>query len=591
MSVRLQLQGRLNGRLTDGGFCGGSTCDVWFVYDTSSHSSPSEYSFSTPHQTMSSTGTYNEMIYGLDLGTRYYFRACASNDASSDYGDEISFLTWGACYTWEDADGDGPGTTIDFNASCSCGDNSITNYDWDWDSDGTYDHYDTDPFCSNDYGDTYQHNCTLRITNTDGQTDTIVHTVKAKVKITADANGPYYGFVGTSIQFIGSASGGTPPYNWNWDFGDGNTSNEQTPIQTYNDADYYNVVLSVTDNFEGSDDDATYADIQPAGGNHPPIANDDNATVEEDSLNNQIDVLDNDYDPNWDDIDIIAVTPPPHGTVTFNPAYVYYTPDSNYNGEDQFEYTIDDGNGGNATATVYVFITPLNDDPVAIDDAATVTENSTNNEIDVLLNDYDIDGDDLEIIDVSTPSYGTTSYTADYVYYTPDFGHVGSDQFNYTISDGNGGTSSAIVLMTIAPVEADLDCYGDIHWVDVEPGSTVTSYFTVENIGDPSSGLFWAVSEYPGWGTWTFTPNGGADLTPEDEPVIVNVDVVAPNNQNEEYSGIVKIVNIYNSNDYCEIQVSLATPVSQQIDMHPLFQRILERFPNAFPILRYLLGL
>ncbi len=38
---------------------------------------------------------------------------------------------------------------------------------------------------------------------------------------------------------------------------------------------------------------------------------------------------------------------------------------------------------------------------------------------------------------------------------------------------------------------------------------------------------------------------------------------------------------------YLEVSV----PVNQQVDMHPLFQRILERFPNAFPILRYLLGL
>ena len=53
----------------------------------------------------------------------------------------------------------------------------------------------------------------------------------------------------------------------------------------------------------------------------------------------------------------------------------------------------------------------------------------------------------------------------------------------------------------------------------------------------------------------------------------------------------IKIVNSENPNDFCIIDVSLATPVSQQVDIHPLFQRILERFPNAFPILRHLLGL
>ena len=53
----------------------------------------------------------------------------------------------------------------------------------------------------------------------------------------------------------------------------------------------------------------------------------------------------------------------------------------------------------------------------------------------------------------------------------------------------------------------------------------------------------------------------------------------------------IKTVNSENPNDFCVIDVSLATPVSQQVDIHPLFQRILERFPNAFPILKYLRGL
>ncbi|MCK5030034.1 MAG: hypothetical protein KAR64_01065, partial [Thermoplasmatales archaeon] len=40
-----------------------------------------------------------------------------------------------------------------------------------------------------------------------------------------------------------------------------------------------------------------------------------------------------------------------------------------------------------------------------------------------------------------------------------------------------------------------------------------------------------------------------------------------------------------------DADVSLATPVNQEVDIHPFLQRILERFPNAFPILRYMLGL
>jgi PKD repeat protein len=582
----------LNGNLNNGGFCG-TTCDVWFVYDTVSHSNPSEYAYSTSHQIKTSNGVYDESVSGLSIGTQYYYRACASNDVSSVFGDEQNFLTWGAYFIWEDSDGDGQGTNINFNASNSCGDNSIVSYQWDWTNDGTYDFSSDNPCCNHDYFDTYPHDCKLKITNIYGQTDTIINSVKAKVAITADAAGPYFGFVNTSIQFIGSASGGTPPYNWNWDFGDGNSSNEQYPIHTYSSANFYTIILSVTDNYDGIGLDSTSADIQPIGGNHRPIATDDNSTVDEDSVNNRIDVLANDYDPDSDNIFIASVTTPSHGTIVFNSAYIYYTPDSNYNGPDSFYYNISDELGGNDTAYVDIQVLPQNDNPTANDDATTVTENTSNNEIDVLLNDYDIDGDDIQIIDITLPSHGMASYTPDYVYYTPDSGYLDSDSFTYFIGDGKNGTDSALILITIKPVEPDLKCVGEINWVRKTPGTTVYGNFTVENIGDPKSYLDWAISEYPGWGNWMFSPASGEDLTPENGATRVQVEVVVPNKSFQEYSDNIKIINLNNNSDYSIISVSLSTPTEQKSAQYQIYfflEKIFERFPLAFPILRHLMG-
>ena len=186
------------------------------------------------------------------------------------------------------------------------------------------------------------------------------------------------------------------------------------------------------------------------GSNQDPIANDDYPSVSEDSTDNQIDALDNDYDPDSDDLEITSVTNPAHGTTYTDGDYIYYTPDPEYNGADEFDYTIDDGNGGTDTATVYVTVTGVNDDPVANDDYAVVQEFSTDNKIDVLDNDYDIDGDDLEIIDVTTPSNGTATHDGDYVYYTPQGGYSGSDSFDYTITDNNGSSGVvATVYITI----------------------------------------------------------------------------------------------------------------------------------------------
>ncbi len=66
---------------------------------------------------------------------------------------------------------------------------------------------------------------------------------------------------------------------------------------------------------------------------------------------------------------------------------ITYTPNANFFGADSFTYTVSDGNGGTATATVSVTVTPVNDPPVANDDAASVIEDSGANAINVLAND------------------------------------------------------------------------------------------------------------------------------------------------------------------------------------------------------------
>ncbi len=62
-----------------------------------------------------------------------------------------------------------------------------------------------------------------------------------------DAHGPYEGEMGEEIEFTGNATRGTPPYTWHWDFGNGDYSNEQNPVYTYNEAGKFNVILTVRD--------------------------------------------------------------------------------------------------------------------------------------------------------------------------------------------------------------------------------------------------------------------------------------------------------------------------------------------------------
>ncbi len=197
--------------------------------------------------------------------------------------------------------------------------------------------------------------------------------------------------------------------------------------------------------------------------NTPPQADDDAFTVSEDSANNPFDVLAGDTDIDDDPLTVSAVADPPHGTTLDNNTNVLYSPDPGYVGADSFTYTVSDGMGGSDTATVTVTVTNVNDAPVADDDTFTVTEDTSNNSLDVLNGDIDVEGDPLTITSVTDPPRGTVVNNSTSVSYTPDPNFYGSDSFFYTVSDGNGGSDTAKVTVTVTnvndPPTADDDAF------------------------------------------------------------------------------------------------------------------------------------
>jgi len=100
-------------------------------------------------------------------------------------------------------------------------------------------------------------------------------------ELEADADGPYYGLVSEPVEFNGSATGGYHPYTWHWDFGDGDTSEEQNPTYTYTDAGNYTVILTVTDNSSNQSSDTSWAWIQTSNDppNKPSITGETNGDV------------------------------------------------------------------------------------------------------------------------------------------------------------------------------------------------------------------------------------------------------------------------------------------------------------------------
>ena len=202
---------------------------------------------------------------------------------------------------------------------------------------------------------------------------------------------------------------------------------------------------TVSDGREGGTDTAV---VTVTVVNLAPLAV-DNAEVTDPATPVTVMVLDGDSDPNGDTLNLAGVTAASHGKVKINPDQtVTYTPDPTFAGIDTFSYTIDDGRG--ATATALVTVTVKNALPVAVPDATTIAPD-TKTTIDVLANDSDPNGHKLSIVefDTASKSGGTVTLNGGKLDYTPPPGFTGTDSFEYTISDGQGGTSTAKVTVTI----------------------------------------------------------------------------------------------------------------------------------------------
>jgi endonuclease G len=136
------------------------------------------------------------------------------------------------------------------------------------------------------------------------------------------------------------------------------------------------------------------------------------------------------------------------GTCT---ATVTYTPAADFNGLDNFTFQASDGSLNSNMSTVSVTVSGVQDAPDAVDDTATVAEDSGANTIDVRGNDVDVDNDTLTVTGVTQGAHGSVAITngGTTVSYTPSANYFGGDSFTYTVDDGNGGSDTATVNVTV----------------------------------------------------------------------------------------------------------------------------------------------
>jgi hypothetical protein len=143
---------------------------------------------------------------------------------------------------------------------------------------------------------------------------------------------------------------------------------------------------------------------------------------------------------------------------------------------------------------------------------------------------------------------------------------------------------------TVTEGDPAICCDGSLTWDDVPPGTTVTDTFEICHCGDNGTILNWQFESAPSWpgAIFEIEPDSGQGLL-EGECVTITVNVTAPTNTTEEFTGKIKMVNSDDPTDFCEIDISLTTPRVKSVNT-PLIQRIIERFPNLHRLFSNLFG-
>ena len=203
-------------------------------------------------------------------------------------------------------------------------------------------------------------------------------------------------------------------------------------------------------------------------------------------------------DPDGDSVTLGGLGSSPQlGNATVGPTWIDYTPNQNATGTDSFTYTVEDRQGGRASARVRVAISAaptLNQNPVAVPDTV-LTRPDRMVTVNVLSNDVDPDGDPLALeegsLETATPELDPQALSSSTIQvHTPS--QAGTYLVSYAVSDGRGGSARGTVTVYVqddAPLKAPIARDDFVSYEELPTDGSAVRVKVLDNDEDPDGSI------------------------------------------------------------------------------------------------------
>ncbi|MBF0103166.1 MAG: trypsin-like serine protease [Desulfobacterales bacterium] len=235
----------LNGTVNPNGL----STTYYFEYGTGTN-----YGSSTSSQNAlsgTSAVSVTASLKNLSANSLYHFRLVAKNSAGTTNGTDQTFTTSAAksptCSIRPSVTSGVAPLTVSFSSQGTDPEGGSLTYSWSFGDNTT----GTGASVSHTYANPGSYSVTLTATSTNGLTGNATVTIEVTAStpaLTISLSGlPTEGEAPLDVMFTTKIIGGTSPYKYDWNFGDGTTSNESSPKHTFSTAGDYIVTLTVTD--------------------------------------------------------------------------------------------------------------------------------------------------------------------------------------------------------------------------------------------------------------------------------------------------------------------------------------------------------